>query len=71
MQWEAAFEAFVARPDPWNFLLAWARDSRCLPVYCDWTHAFGVNIAGRVVVSSTILTRDLRRRNASSRISVS
>lgn len=48
--WRTAFEAFLAAPGPWDFLGTWARDSACLPVYCDWTHAFGVTEGGDVVV---------------------
>ncbi len=50
VQWQTSFEAFLACPDPWDFLVSWARDSACLPVYCDWSHAFGVKADGTVIV---------------------
>jgi hypothetical protein len=47
-EWRVAFEAFLANPGPWDFLVPWARDTACLPVYCDWTHAIGVAEDGGV-----------------------
>ena len=46
--WRTAFTTFQEAPGRWDFLLEWARASRCLPVYCDWTHAFGVDERGDV-----------------------
>jgi hypothetical protein len=48
--WTNAFDAFVAEPGPWKYLVSWVRASRCLPVYCDWTHAIGVTEHGMVIV---------------------
>jgi hypothetical protein len=48
--WRPAFEAFLADPGLWGFLASWARGCPCLPVYRNWTHAFGVMEEGDVVV---------------------
>lgn len=47
--WRTAFTRFLEAPAKWDFLLEWARRSQCLPVYCDWTHAFGVTEHGDVI----------------------
>jgi hypothetical protein len=47
--WRPSYEAFLAHPEPWVFLLPWARNASCLPIACDWTHAFGVTEPGDVV----------------------
>ena len=49
VQWQTSFDAFLVRPDPWEFLASWAREATCLPVYCDWTHAFGVRADGTML----------------------
>jgi hypothetical protein len=46
--WRSAFQSFLDQPGPWEFIASWAKESRCLPVYCDWTHAFGVTEDGSV-----------------------
>jgi hypothetical protein len=47
--WQASFERFLAEPGSWKFLVQWARTSACLPIYCDWTHAFGLTADGDVI----------------------
>jgi hypothetical protein len=48
-EWDAAFRSFLASPEKWDWLVPWARTSRCLPIYCDWTHVLGINAEGAVV----------------------
>jgi hypothetical protein len=47
--WDAAFRSFLAAPRTWDWLVPWARASRCLPIYCDWTHALGIQENGDIV----------------------
>jgi hypothetical protein len=47
--WDGAFHSFLASPGKWDWLVPWARDSRCLPIYCDWTHALGIHESGDIV----------------------
>jgi hypothetical protein len=47
--WQTAMAAFLDQPETWDWLVSWARAAECLPIYCDWTHAFGVTRHGEVV----------------------
>jgi hypothetical protein len=47
--WRTAMAAFLDQPGKWDWLASWARASECLPIYCDWTHAFGVTADGEVI----------------------
>ena len=47
--WNAARTSFLASPGKWDWLVAWARASVCLPVYASWTHVLGVNENGEIV----------------------
>jgi hypothetical protein len=49
-EWLAAYETFLAEPGRWDFLVPWARASLCLPLFCGWTHAYGVTEGGDVLV---------------------
>jgi RimJ/RimL family protein N-acetyltransferase len=48
--WQRAFDAYLADPRdfPSEVVIAWAKSARCLPIYCDWTHAFAVDEHGNV-----------------------
>jgi hypothetical protein len=47
--WRTAMAAFLQQPGKWDWLVSWARAGQCLPIYCDWTHAFGVTADGEVI----------------------
>ena len=47
--WDVAFDAFLASPGAYDWLVPWARASSCLPIYCDWTHVLGINGNGDIV----------------------
>ena len=47
--WTAACLGFFAEPGLWDSLVAWARASRCLPIYADMTVAIGIDAAGRLL----------------------
>ncbi len=32
-KWKAAFEEFLDRPGSWDWLVPWAKQARCLPLY--------------------------------------
>ena len=48
-EWESAYRTFLALPGKWDWLLPWAQESKCLPIYCDWTHAFGLRSDSEVI----------------------
>jgi hypothetical protein len=44
--WEESYRAFLREPGRWDWLAPWARSAGCLPIYCDWTHVFGLDAEG-------------------------
>jgi ribosomal protein S18 acetylase RimI-like enzyme len=48
--WQRAFDAYLEDPRafPADAVMEWAKTSRCLPIYWDWTHAFAIDEHGNV-----------------------
>jgi len=47
--WHAAHRAFLADPGKWDCLVEWARAIPCLPIYRDWTTAYGLTSTGTLL----------------------